>query len=184
MDTSESWLFEKTHQTTGKPDQGKREKELKATWIMDKDLLTVIIEMKKTFKWTLSHWEDHERECAGCHCWATLSTIFKGVLGRSPETGEDEKTLKKLMLHLVDYTSLFPYINSWMPTTLWCSKGSTHLPLCHRWGSKMGNILGLVSGHMANRWWHRGWGPGSSDSHPCHATWLPWHLAGSYWHDL
>lgn len=29
--TSESRLFEKTHQTTAKTDQGKREKELKAT---------------------------------------------------------------------------------------------------------------------------------------------------------
>lgn len=31
MDISKSCFFKKTHQTTGKPDQGKREKELKAT---------------------------------------------------------------------------------------------------------------------------------------------------------
>ena len=93
---------------------------------MDKDLTTVIMEMKKKFKCTLSHCEDHERECAGYNFWATLSTtdIFKGILGRSPETGEDGKCLKRLMMHSDNYTSSplhsihpFPYINSWMPAT-------------------------------------------------------------------
>lgn len=58
---------------------------------MDKYFMTVIIEMKKIFKWTLSHCEGCERQCAGCNCWATSSTVFKGALGRSPETGEDGK---------------------------------------------------------------------------------------------
>lgn len=64
---------------------------------MDKDLLTVV-KMKKSFKCTLSHCEDCDRECAGCNFWATLSTtdLFKGILGRSPETGEDRKCLKRL----------------------------------------------------------------------------------------
>ena len=52
--------FWKDIQTTAKTDQGKREKELKATWLMDKDLLTVV-KMKKSFKCTLSHCEDCER---------------------------------------------------------------------------------------------------------------------------
>lgn len=50
-----------------------------------------VMEMKKNFKRALSHCADRERECAGCNFWATLSTTdtVKGILGRSPETGED-----------------------------------------------------------------------------------------------
>ena len=92
---------------------------------MDKNLMTVM-KMKKNFKCTLSHCEDCERECAGCNFWATLLTtdIFKGILGRSPEIGEDRKCLKRLTMHSDDYASspqhsvhLFPCSNSWMPAT-------------------------------------------------------------------
>lgn len=66
------------------------------------------------------------KECEGCNFWATLSTtdLFKGILGRSPETGEDRKCLKRLTMHSDDYTSSpqrsthpFPCNNSWMPAT-------------------------------------------------------------------
>lgn len=45
-------------------------------------------------------------KCAGCNFWATLSTtdIFKGILGRSPETGENGKRYKELMMHPDDCT--------------------------------------------------------------------------------
>lgn len=74
---------------------------------MDKDLTTVITEMKKNFTCTLSHCEDRERECAGRDFWATLSTtdIFKVVLGRSPETGDNGRHLKRLMIPPDDETA-------------------------------------------------------------------------------
>lgn len=82
--------------------------------------MKVIIEMKKNSKCILSHCEDCERKCTGCNFWATLPTtdIFKGILGRSPETGEDGRHYEKLMKHREDYTGsqlypifVFPYID-------------------------------------------------------------------------
>lgn len=143
--------------------------------------MKVITEMKTTFKWTLSHREDPERECVGYNCWATLSTVFKGVLGRSPEKGRIEDArqanndapgwLLQFQLHCI---CLFPYSHSWMTLTLVRSAGKTPPPLCYRWGSKIGKIQRLVSDRKATEW-PGGRTRGSSDSQACHSMWWHWH---------
>lgn len=71
---------------------------------MDKDFTIVIIEMKKNFICILSYCEDRERECVGRDFWVILSIIdiFKVVLGRSLEIGDNGRYLKRLMIFLDD----------------------------------------------------------------------------------
>lgn len=148
-----------------------------------------VIEMKNNCKCTLSYCEDHERECARCNFWASLSTTdkFKGILGRSPGK-EDEKCFKKLVKHQEDCTESHYIVCLCFYTLthgcIWlCEvdrKDTAILVLWMRiWDWE---LQWLVSGRSATGSWHEDWASALSHSHPCHSMWPQRHPAVPWWY--
>lgn len=148
--------------------------------------------MKKNFQCTLSHSEDREGKCAGSNFWATLSTthIFKGILGRSPETGEDGRCYKKLMMHRDDYTGsqLHPFFYFHILTDGClglCKVGRKDTAILvlqmMMWDQRV--VQWLASGHMATGGWHEDWTPGLSRCLPRDSMWPQWYSLPPCWQD-